>query len=96
MEEFNDGTQIINGINRQNSTSSQVPLTPKWSPAPKKCLSLYGLSMFERCLVILNVCIIVILLPLVFSSIHRLDKIASDINGIKDESLQQIKGICTH
>lgn len=90
--EFSNGTH-----HESNSTSNQAAASltqPKMSCAPPtKCISFYGLSMFERCFIFLNVCIIVILLPIVFSSIHRLNNITSEINGIKDDNLQQIKGM---
>ena len=89
--EFSNGTH-----HESNSTSNQAAASlthPKMSLSPTKCISFYGLSMFERCFIFLNVCIIVILLPIVFSSIHRLNNIASEINGIKDDNLQQIKGM---
>ena len=92
--EFSNGSLDVNvsSLRQSNSNSNQAPLILKKSPAPTKCLDLYGLTMFERCLIFLNVCIIVILLPIVFSSIHGLDKVASDIKEIKDDNLQQIKG----
>ena len=82
-----------NDNGQSNSPSNQATLIQlKRSPAPKKCISFYGLSTFERCFVFLNVCIIVILLSIVFLSLHRLDNIKLEINGIKDNHLQQIKG----
>ena len=85
--------EFSNGTHREsNSTLNQAAPLDNSKSSQTKCTSFYGLSMFERYFVFLNICIIVILLPIVFSSIHRLDNIASEINEIKDGNLKQIKG----
>ena len=86
--ETSNGTQDVNGFGRMNSTSSQSPLTTTYKqPFHTKCLSLLGLSMFECCLIISNAIFILILMPMVF-------KISADVNDVRHDGLQEIKGTC--
>ena len=57
------------------SNLSQIPLVPTKKPSTTKSFGLNTLSKLERCLVILNVGLIVILLPLVVTSVHKITKI---------------------
>ena len=57
------------------SSLSQIPLVPNKKPSPTRSFGLNTLSKLERCLVILNVGLIVILLPLVVTSVHKITKI---------------------
>ena len=84
--ETSNGTQDVNGFGRMNSTSSQSPLTTTYKQHFRtKCLSLLGLSMFECCLIISNAIFILILMPMVF-------KISADVNDVRHDGLQEIKG----
>ena len=83
-------TQDVNGFGRMHSTSSQSPLTTTYKqPFHTKCLSLLGLSMFECCLIISNAIFILILMPMVF-------KISADVNDVRHDGLQEIKGTCVN
>ena len=66
-----------------NSASSTAPLTETKKTTMKACSGFATLSVLERCLIILYIGLIVILLPLVFSSIHKLHKIEGMIQEIK-------------
>ena len=59
------------------SSLSQIP-TKK--PSATKSFGLNTLSKLERCLVILNVGLIVILLPLVVTSVHKVTKIEGTLS----------------
>lgn len=84
--ETSNGTQNVNGFGRMHSTSSQSPLTTTYKqPFRTKCLSLLGLSTFECCLIISNAIFILILMPMVF-------KISADVNDVRHDGLQEIKG----
>jgi len=77
---FNNGTDTINGLSRMNSASSTAPLTETKKTTRTACSGFATLSVLERCLIILNIGLIVILLPLVFSSIHKLHKIEDSLD----------------
>ena len=66
----NNGTDINNGQDRMYNSLSQIPLMPT-----KKPFGLNILSKLERSLIILNVGLIMILLPLVVTSVHKISKI---------------------
>jgi len=57
------------------SSLSQIPLVPTKKPSATRSFGLNTLTKLERCLVILNVGLIVILLPLVVTSVHKITKI---------------------
>ena len=80
---FNNGTDTVNGLSRMNSASSTAPLIETKRTTTTACSGFATLSVLERCLIILNIGLIVILLPLVFSSIHKLHKIEGMIQEIK-------------
>ena len=62
------------------SSLSQIPLVPTKKPSTTKSFGLNTLSKLERCLVILNVGLIVILLPLVVTSVHKITKIEGTLS----------------
>ena len=68
------------------SSLSQIPLVPNKKPSPTRSFGLNTLSKLERCLVILNVGLIVILLPLVVTSVHKITKIEGTL--LKTYSIQ--------
>ena len=70
------------------SSLSQIPLVPNKKPSPNRSFGLNTLSKLERCLVILNVGLIVILLPLVVTSVHKITKIEGTLLKTYSTQLQ--------
>ena len=64
------------------SSLSQIPLVPTKKPSTTRSFGLNTLSKLERCLVILNVGLIVILLPLVVTSVHKITKIEGNYGKV--------------
>ena len=62
------------------SSLSQIPLVTTKKPYATRSFGLNTLSKLERCLVILNVGLIVILLPLVVTSVHKITKIEGTLS----------------
>ena len=73
--DLNSDTNVDDGQNEIYSSLSQIPLTTNKKPLPTKYFGLSTLSMLERYLLILNIGLVVILLPAVITSVHKIGKI---------------------
>ena len=73
--DLNIDTNVDDSQNEIHSSLSQIPPTTNKKPSPTKYFGLSTLSMLERCLLILNIGLVVILLPAVITSVHKIGKI---------------------
>ena len=73
--DLNSETNVHDSQNEIYSSLSQIPLTTNKKPSPIKYFGLGSLSMLERYLLILNFGLVVILLPAVITSVHKIGKI---------------------
>ena len=73
--DLNSDTNVDDSQNEIHSSLNQIPLTTNKKPSPTKYFGLSTLSMLERCLLILNIGLVVILLPAVITSVHKIGKI---------------------
>ena len=68
-------TNVDDSQNEIYSSLSQIPLITNKKPSPVKYFGLSTLSMLERYLLILNIGLVVILLPAIITSVHKIGKI---------------------
>ena len=73
--DLNCETNVHDNQNEIYSSLSQIPLTTNKKPSPTKYFGLGTLSMLERYLLILNFGLVVILLPAIITSVHKIGKI---------------------
>ena len=72
---LNSDTNVGDSQDEIYSTLSQISPTTNKKPSPTKYFGLSTLSMLERNLLILNIGLVVILLPTVITSLHKIGKI---------------------
>ena len=73
--DLNSETNVHDSQNEIYSSLSQITPTINKKPSPTKYFGLSTLSMLERNLLILNIGLVVILLPTVITSLHKIGKI---------------------
>ena len=73
--DLNSDTNVDDSRNEIYSSLSQIPLTTDKKPSPTKYFGMSTLSLLERCLLILNISLVVILLPAVITSVYKIGKI---------------------
>jgi hypothetical protein len=73
--DMNNVTNVDDSQNEIYSSFSQIPLTTNKKPSTTYYFSWSTLSLLERYLLILNIGLVVILLPLVITSVHKIGKI---------------------
>ena len=73
--DLNSDTNVDDSRNEIYSSLSQIPLTTDKKTSPTKYFGMSNLSLLERCLLILNISLVVILLPAVITSVYKIGKI---------------------
>ena len=71
--DLNSETNVHDSQNEIYSSLSQIP--PTTNKSPTKYFGLNTLSMLERYLLILNIGLVIVLLPAVITSVHKIGKI---------------------